>query len=166
MAGNLAGYNANDYEPAGEFQPIPEGEYRACITESAFESTKKGDGNFLKLTVQVIDGPFTGRTVFDRLNLDNPSDQAVQIAKAQLSAICRAVGKMSPEDSADLHNIPFMVKLGVRPHDGKVYNEVKSYKAVGGNGDTQKVDAASGQKSIPVGAGASGSRKAAPWAKK
>ena len=170
MEGNLKGWDANDIEPAGDFSALPEGDYKACIVASGFKLTKKAqesgrdeDGQFLELTIQVIDGPHNGRTVFDRLNLYNPNDQAVDIAKRQLSSICRAVGKMTPQDSSELHNIPFTVKLGTKQYDGKTYNEVKSYKAIKPADEPAKQDAR--QPATAAAGGGNGGGKKAPWAR-
>jgi hypothetical protein len=162
---DLAGYNAADYEPADEFKPIPEGTYRAIITASDYEENKKKTGSFLKLTIQILDNPYNGRTVFDRLNLDNPNEVAVDIAKRQLSAVCRAVGKMTPKDSAELHNIPFTVKLGVTP-DGK-YSEILSYKPIKSETAAPAANggAAAPPAAVATGAPTNGSGKKAPWAR-
>jgi len=152
--GNLDGYDANDWEPTGTFEPLPDGEYKAIITESGFEETKAKDGEFLKLTLQIVEGKHEGRKLFDRLNLKNKSEQAVQIARGTLSAICRAVGKMTPKDSSELHNIPLTIKVAV---DGE-YNRIKSYKALNGGPAS---DAASKPSPAPSPAGSK-----APWAKK
>lgn len=132
MEGNLNGYDANDWEPGNDFAPLPEGDYKSCIVESAFKPTKKGDGQYLELKIQVIDGPCNGRLLFDRLNLQNPNGQAEEIAKRTLSSICRAVGKMTPQDSSELHNIPMLVRVSVEPRSdtGEPSNRVKSYKSL------------------------------------
>ena len=88
---NLTGFDANSVNPATDFEPLPAGKYLAIITDSEMKPTKSGSGNYLELTFQVIDGPFKGRMLWSRLNLDNPNAQAVQIAQGELSAICRAV---------------------------------------------------------------------------
>jgi hypothetical protein len=64
-----------------------------------------------------------------RLNLNNPNAQAVQIAQAELSAICRAVGVLAPNDSVDMHNLPLLitVKLRKREDTGELANEIKGY---------------------------------------
>lgn len=170
MGGNLAGYNAEDYEPAGEFTPVPEGWYTAMFTASEFKNTKRGDGQYLELTISVLDKPYEGRTVFARLNLDNPNDQAVQIAKGELSAICRAVGKMTPDDASELHNIPFKVKLGIKPYEGKKYNEVLAYKSIKSEGTAPPADVRPTNPPAPAPTAAgkpngNGSGKKAPWAR-
>ena len=128
MSGNLSGFNAQNVEPGG-FDVLPAGEYDVCIVSSVVERTKAGTGKFLKLELQVLNGPFQNRKVFDRLNLWNPNQQAVTIAQGTLSAICRAVGVLTPQDSSDLHNKPLRCKVVVKKSDeyGES-NEVKAYK--------------------------------------
>jgi len=127
MAGNLSGFDAKTVEPGG-FDVLPAGEYDVCIVSSVVEPTKAGNGKFLKLELQVLNGPFQNRKIFDRLNLWNPNQQAVTIAQGTLSAICRAVGVLTPQDSSDLHNKPLRCRVTVRKSeeygDG---NEVKRY---------------------------------------
>lgn len=126
---NLNGFNANNVDPAIDFEPIPGGKYLAIITNSEMKPTKSGNGQYLELTFQVIEGPYKNRLLWSRLNLDNPSDMAVQIARAELSAICRAVGVLQPKDSLELHNLPLLVtvKCKKREDTGDVVNEIKAY---------------------------------------
>lgn len=126
---NLNGFDANSVNPATDFEPLPAGKYLAVITDSEMKPTKSGSGNYLELTFQVIDGPFKGRMLWSRLNLDNPNAQAVQIAQGELSAICRAVGVMQPKDSLELHDLPLLitVKCKKREDTGDMVNEIKGY---------------------------------------
>lgn len=132
MSANLQGFNAEEVEPQGDFEPIPAGWYSCMITDSEMKPTKTGNGEYLQLRLDVIDGEYEGRVLWDRLNLNNPNQTAVEIAQRQLSAICRAVGVMQPNDSSDLHDLPLKVKVSIRPA-GNGYepsNEVKAYEAV------------------------------------
>ena len=126
---NLNSFNAHDVEPTIDFGPIPAGEYLAVITDSEMKPTKKGNGHYLELTFQVIDGPHKNRLLWARLNLDNPSSQAVQIAQGELSAICRAVGVMQPKDSIELHDLSLVVtvKCKRREDNGDITNEIRGY---------------------------------------
>lgn len=126
---NLTGFDARTVEPNQGFEALPAGEYPAVIIGSEMKQTKAGDGQFLKLELQILNGPFQNRKLFDRLNLVNKNDQAVQIAKGTLSAICRAVNVLTPKDSAELHNKPLTIKVAVGKDDkGNPNNEVKGYK--------------------------------------
>ena len=126
---NLNGFNAHEVEPSTSFDPLPAGKYLAVITASEMKPTKAGDGSYLELTFTVLEGPYKNRTLWARLNLDNPNATAVKIARGELSAICRAVGVMQPRDSVDLHNLPLVVtvKLKKRDDTGELTNEVKGY---------------------------------------
>lgn len=125
----LQGFNANDVEPATDFEAIPAGKYLAVITESEVKPNKSGTGSYLQLTFQVIEGEYKNRFLWARLNLDNPNATAVKIARGELSAICRAVGVMAPNDSVDLHDLPLVisVKCKKRADTGEITNEIKGY---------------------------------------
>ncbi len=127
---NLNGFDANEVEPAVGFDPIPAGKYLAIITESQFKTTKNGVGQYLQLTFQVVEGEHKGRLLWSRLNLDNPNATTVKIARAELSAICRAVGVMAPKDSVELHNLPLVIKVGHKQRDdtGDLTNIIKGYE--------------------------------------
>ena len=109
----LQGFNANDHADLDDFSPIPAGDYAAVIIDSCERETNKQDGHYLNLTLEVIEGEFKGRRLFDILNLDNPNTKAVEIAQRALASICRAVGNLTPNDSSELHNIPLVVKVKI-----------------------------------------------------
>ena len=127
---SLGNFNANEVEPTTDFDPIPAGKYLAVITESEVKPNKAGTGSYLQLTFQVIDGEFKNRFLWARLNLDNPNSTAVKLAKAELSAICRAVGVMAPNDSVDLHDLPLVIKVKVkrRKDTEELQNEIAGYE--------------------------------------
>jgi len=126
---NLNGFNATEIEPTSNFEPLPAGKYLAAVTESEMKPTKSGNGSYLQLTFTVLDGEYKNRVLWARLNLDNPNETAVKIARSELSAICHAVGVMQPRDSVELHNLPLMinVKLKKREDTGELTNEIKGY---------------------------------------
>ena len=128
---NLNGFNAHEVDPAVGFDPVPAGKYIAAITESEMKPTKAGTGQYLQFTFQILDGDFKGRLLWARLNLDNPSEMAVTIARSELSSLCRAVGVMAPKDSLELHNLPLIITVGCKKRDdtGDLTNEIKGYES-------------------------------------
>jgi len=122
-------FDANSVEPAQEFTAIPAGKYRAVILKSEWKPTKKG-GQYLEFVIEILDPRFKGRRVWERLNLKNESQQAVDIANATLSSICRATGVMKANDSSQLHGIPFVVGLKIKEYNGSPRNEPSSYESV------------------------------------
>lgn len=135
---NLHGFNAHDVEPTTEFDPLPADKYLALITDSEMKPTKSGSGSYLQLTFEILDGPHKGRHLWARLNLDNPNETAVKIARAELSSICRAVGVMQPKDSVELHDLPLIiaVKCKKRRDTDEIDNVIAKY---------ERKEAASGQ---------------------
>ncbi|TVQ64183.1 MAG: DUF669 domain-containing protein [Phycisphaerales bacterium] len=126
---SLQGFDAGQVEPNTGFDPVPAGKYACVIAASEIKPTKSGDGEYLQLELEIIEGEHRGRKLWDRLLLRHPSAQTVQIAKGTLSAICRAVGVMTPRDSVELHGIPLSVgvKLERRSDNDELANRVSSY---------------------------------------
>jgi hypothetical protein len=152
MSMNLSGFDAGAVDPATTYEPIPAGWYKAVFTESEEKPTKAQTGIYLQLSAEIIEGEYHGRKLIERLNLNNPNSTAVEIAQRTLSAICRAIGVMTPRDSTDLHDKPFMVKVAVKPGDGQysASNEIKGYEATsGGSAAPTAAPAASGAATPP-----------------
>jgi hypothetical protein len=124
-------FNAAEVEPSTGFAPIPAGEYMCVITEEEMKPTRNNLGQYLKLTFEIIEGEYTGRKIWTNLNLENPNADAVRIARADLSAICRAVNVMNLQDSCELLNIPLVIKLAVKRNKetDEMENAIKGYKA-------------------------------------
>ena len=57
-------FNINQVEDndQGSFSPLPEGEYLAQIIESDVKTTKAGNGRYISLKYEVMDGSFKGPT--------------------------------------------------------------------------------------------------------
>lgn len=130
---DLRGFDAGQIDPASDFDPIPAGKYVAAIIASEMKPTKAGTGHYLELTFQVLEGDYQNRLLWTRLNLDNPNPTAVQIARAELSAICRAVGVMAPNDSVELHDLPLVINVRCRRRDdtGDITNEIRGFSPKG-----------------------------------
>ncbi|MFA5291915.1 MAG: DUF669 domain-containing protein [Phycisphaerae bacterium] len=137
-------FNANNVEAATDFDPIPAGKYSAVIVDSEMKAAKNGNGSYLELKFQIIEGEYKNRLLWARLSLENQNDTTVKIAKSQLAAICQAIGVMVPKDSAELHNMPMIINVKVkkRSDNGELANEIKGYSkretSVSQNAPSQK----------------------------
>jgi len=127
----LTGFDAREFEPTKSFEPLPNGNYTAAITNTAEKATRSGNGSYLELTFQILEGEFSGRNIWERLNLNNPSKNAVEISRQRLSEICQAVGIYTPNDSSELQNIPLTIAIvnKKRADTGEMRNEIKSFSA-------------------------------------
>ena len=122
-------FKASEVPEDEGFSIIPAGEYSAQIIQSEMKDTKAGTGMFLEMRVQLLDEPYTGRLVFERLNLVNPNETAVKIAQRTLADICEACGLDEVEESEELHGIEFKIKLAIDPPKGDFpeSNKIKKY---------------------------------------
>lgn len=164
-------FDANAVNPNPVFETLPEGEYLVMVADSEMKKTKAGDGEYLNLTLEVLDGPYKGRILFDRLNLVNSSAKTVEIAQRQLSQLCHAIGVLRVADSTELHNRPMVAKVGIetgnqKPSGGKYEdkNKIKSYRPATGSTPVAVPAGATAPTPAPAARPAAGGMP--PWAKK
>jgi len=131
------GFDANTVAPSSPKGAIPAGDYSVMIIESEMKDTKASGGQMLVLVNQVIDGPHKGAKLWTRLNLVNKSQQAVEIAQAELSSVCRAVGVMTVTDSSALHNIPYLAKVTAKLDNGDLRNDIVGWSKSYGSAPVQ-----------------------------
>lgn len=124
-------FDADSVDTGGDFEAIPEGWYKAAIVNDEERDTKAGNGSYIALEFEVLEGEYKGRHLWHNLNLNNPNQKAVEIARSHLAKICKAVGVPKPKSTAELHGKPLMLKNKVREYDGNKYNDLKDFKAVG-----------------------------------
>jgi hypothetical protein len=135
MVADLSWFNENEYDMPGEFTPLPQGKYLCVLMSSEEKDTKAKaagkakKGTMLVLKFQVIEGEYKGRQLFDRLNILNDNADAERISRSALKALCKAVGVPSPNNSADLHNLPLLCQVAVtkRADTGDNTNEIRGY---------------------------------------
>ena len=133
-------YDADPDNIAGDYTPVPPGEYRVIIKDSERKESRKPGNFYYQLDLEIIDGEHKGRTLIERLNLENSNSEAVDIARRTLNAICVAVGKMSIADTVELHNVPMIAVVKVDPpkpymkdgveQPGSPSNSIRTYKSV------------------------------------
>lgn len=154
----LLNFDASKVEPSIGYDALPAGKYAAMVINSELKTNSKNTGKYLKLEFQIIEGQFINRKVWHNLNLENPSEQAVQIAKGELSALCRAAGVMQIRDSSELHNKPLAITLKVkRNNDGDLQNSISKFEPRGATSEPIMSDA--WQQPAPSG-------DKAPWEKR
>jgi hypothetical protein len=171
----LGEFNAEEHGEMQSFEPVPPGKYEAMVVDSELKPTKAGDLNQLKLSWQITSGDCAGRLVWSRVNLPNrayPMDslgenkrKAIEIGGKELAAICRAVGKPRITDSAELHNLPIVVDVRIKPAENgyPASNEIKGYAPIG---EAVAAAAAPATPRTPVNAAPAKAAGSPPWARK
>lgn len=108
-------FDASGIAPETPRELLPPDRYPVQIVQSEMRPTKAGDGQMLWIEMDIIDGAYRGRKIWDQLNLVNRSEIAQEIAQRRLSAICHAVGQVQVTDSQQLHFKPMLCTLRVEP---------------------------------------------------
>ena len=149
-------FNVSEVAPAQEFKPLPEGKYEAVISDSDVKPTRAGNGSYIQLEFEVVSGEHKGRRLWGRYNTENTNREAVEIGRAQFSAVCHAVGVTNPKDTAELHNriLVLSVRCKRRKDSDELENVISGYKP--------REEAAQPQPATP----AQQTPATAPWARK
>lgn len=151
-------FNAAEVQPAS-FDALPAGTYEAVVSNSESRPMKSGNGMGFNFEFEILSGNFKGRKVFVWITFEHrTSQQAQQIGREQLSALCRAVGVTQLNDTNQLHNLPLMIVLGIDKND-PTRNVVKAYKPKDGVAASAPASAAA------TPAGGTAAAGAAPWAR-
>ena len=124
-------FDANEVAPSTGFEPIPAGKYVAVINESQEKENRAGNGSYLQLEFEIVEGDYAGRKLWVRLNLNNQNPDAVRMARADLSAICHAVNVLRSSDSCELHDIPLVITVRCKKdkNTDEIVNEVRGYES-------------------------------------
>lgn len=84
---------------SGEYTPIPEGVYIVQIADANLAKNNSNAGCHLKVKLSLVSQPYSGRTVFSIINIQNPSERAEEIGRKQLRPIMMAAGvtRLTPD---------------------------------------------------------------------
>lgn len=89
---------------------LPVGTYQMQIVQSEMRQTKAGDGEYLWLELEILGPKYAGRKFWERLNLFNKNEIAVNVAKKKLAKICASCGIYGTiADTQQLHFKPINV---------------------------------------------------------
>ena len=126
-------FDASRVEPSAPGGLIPKGKYAAVIYQCELKQGKNPGASYFNIGCQIIEGKYAKRKVFGMITWTNRNADAEDIGRSQFSAICHAVGVLKPSDTADLHNKPLKITVGVereKGYDDK--NRIYGYEKLGG----------------------------------
>jgi hypothetical protein len=114
-------FDATTVEPAKprEGGTIPDGWYKAWITETDYRDNAKQTGKLLEMTWEVLEGEHKGWHIWDRQNVKHPNETAQRIAQEAMSAICHAIDVLKPKHHGQLAGKACMIKVVTKPGDAK-----------------------------------------------
>lgn len=118
------------------FEPVPAGSYRAQVIETELRQTKAGNGQYIRATFEILDGPHAGKKIFTNYNIAHSNPQTQEIGRGQLKAFLTYSGHPNPNmlrNTEEMHGRPVIINVIVKAGSGEYgpSNEIKSYAAVG-----------------------------------
>jgi len=148
------------------YELLPAGWYTAQVTESEIVPLKSGNGQALKLTIEVLQDGYRGRKVWARLNVRHTNQVAEQIGQQQLRELCESIGLARFRDTSELHNKPMQIKVKIRKDESGQYedqNDVNGFKPAAGG--AAPMTAAAPRPAAPA-ANAPAAGATPPWQKR
>lgn len=126
-------FDLDDVQESAGFDVLPAGVYPARAKDLTIKPAKSGNGDYLEITWEVMDGPGQGRLIWDRLNLWNANQKAAKIAQQSLKKLCVSSGRGVIQDTDELQDACCNLKVKIRksPEYGDS-NEVADYLPVQG----------------------------------
>ena len=121
-------FDPSTVEPQGDFPVVPPGKYPVLTGVAEVCATKKGTGHYIKLPMTILDGPCKSRKLFDNINIDNPSQECVEIGLRTLSALAQAIGLQAVTDTDQLSNQVVIAHVKVKDDQ----NSIRTYSSPGG----------------------------------
>ena len=176
MTGNIEQLFGGAFDPSGvaqsEYSPIPEGDYVAQIEDAEFKITSKG-GTMLVLKFQVVGSAQDGRTVVERLNLQNDNEKAVEIGLQTLAKITNAANISVLKDTSELVGKKMYIGVVIKKGEGTYTDKDGNQRQNGDQNVIKKYAAMTGgitsTPSKPVATATAtatqGEAKKMPWAK-
>lgn len=132
MQGISGVFDASQFTPKQVGASVPPGKYPFQITMTSVVPTKANDGGMFVVEF----GTPSGAIAF-RYNLWNKSEQAVNIANGQLSALCHATGIFKLDwdnEGAALRGARGMIEVGLQKGEEEGgYTEIKKVLDANGN---------------------------------
>ncbi|MCG3179633.1 MAG: hypothetical protein BIFFINMI_01974 [Phycisphaerae bacterium] len=114
-------------KPAGDFVPLPAGEYVAHIVSGECFTSRQNETPGYKLTFKVIEGEYAGRQVWHDIWL---TPAAMPMAKRDLGKL--GITTLDQLDRPLRQGIRCRVRVTVRQDDGQAdYNRVRSFDVLG-----------------------------------
>lgn len=116
-------FDMTNVEPAGNFEPLPEGDYNVVVEDSELRQSKAGH-NMINITLRVLGPTHANRKVYVNYNIEHPKEDVRRIAHGELKALANACGYENIQSTEQIHGRQLVIYT--KPEGD--YDRVKSYK--------------------------------------
>lgn len=109
-----------------DFSPIPPGSYEVVCIDHEVKTTKAGNGEYVSLTFEILDGQFAKRRLWFNFNWTNPSLEAMRIGRQQFKQFINAAGLEKVADTEESVDLTCIVEVDIDPKDA-TRNRIKRF---------------------------------------
>ena len=81
------------------FAPVPKGTYRVKVTKAELTKTKAGDGEMVKIRLDILGPTNAGRVIFDDILIVHPKEEAQSIGRTRMATLSRACALRNPKNT-------------------------------------------------------------------
>ena len=120
------GFDTASVEPQADFETLPPGKYPVQVESAEVKETKAGTGHYIEVVLVILDGPAKNRKLWDRINIDNPSQDCVAIGQRCLAALSIAIGVQGQMGNSD-QLLSGQCMAHVKVKNGQ--NEIRTYSS-------------------------------------
>ena len=116
-------------EKSGSFEALPQGNYNVGIKEVELKDTKAGTGKYVSVMLEIIEGEYKGRKLWDNWNIKNPSEKAQEIGLGRMKRVYKlaGLGELKDNEPTTLCGKSFCVYVTIKMYNGKEQNNIASY---------------------------------------
>ena len=116
-------FNADNIEaPKSDFELLPPANYNVRVLEATEATTKNGDPG-VKLTLEVTDGEYQSRRIWDSCWIKHSSDKFRAREAARFASFCRAVGVPTPQSTDDFLGLECVCKVRIERSKDPQYSD-------------------------------------------
>ncbi len=142
------GFDTASVEPQADFETLPPGKYPVQVESAEVKETKAGTGHYIEVVLVILDGPAKNRKLWDRINIDNPSQDCVAIGQRCLAALSIAIGVQGQMGNSD-QLLSGQCMAHVKVKNGQ--NEIRTYSSFVASQAAEAKKAGNPQAPLPSG---------------
>jgi hypothetical protein len=127
-------FNVDTEEGSPDFAPVPKGQYSATATDAKAGPLKSGRGQAVSVTLEIADGEYAGRLIWDRIIIAHESAEAMKFGRRKfkdLADACGVAGQIT--DLLVLLHTPLLISVKIEEDESGEYapkNRVTRYKKI------------------------------------
>lgn len=112
-------FNGNNIAPETppSFEPLPKGRYTVRILAAEEKDNSTRSGRYLKVELEVLGPSHAGRKLWSNMTTEHANAQAQSIGLGQVSAMARAIGRLTWDHESEIVGLIGDVSVGLEKDD-------------------------------------------------